>query len=55
MPEIPRPVLPALKIALDVMARKLPEAKKADAQQFVDERFISELVEGGFISLLYGK
>lgn len=55
MPAIPRPVLPALKIALDVMARKLPEAKKADAQQFVDGRFISELVEGGFISLLYGK
>jgi len=41
--------------ALKVMARKIPACAKADAHQFVDDRTIRELDEGGFIDSLYGR
>jgi hypothetical protein len=34
------------------MANELPEAKDADARRFVDDRFIRELDESGFIGAL---
>ncbi len=52
MPQVPRPVIPALEIALKVMARDLPDAQDADPRRFVDERFIRELEESGFIASL---
>lgn len=52
MPETPYPVLPALRIALQVMSKELPAAATADPRQFVDDRFIRELEEGGFITSL---
>ncbi len=52
MPQVPRPVIPALQIALKVMARGLPEAQDADPRRFVDDRFIRELEESGFIASL---
>jgi hypothetical protein len=32
------------------MAEELPEAKDADAKRFIDDRFIRELDENGFIA-----
>lgn len=52
MPRVPRPVLSALDTALKVMARDLPQATDADPRRFVEERFIRELEESGFISAL---
>jgi ABC-type nitrate/sulfonate/bicarbonate transport system substrate-binding protein len=50
MPSIPYPVVSALQTLLDFMAKELPEAKDADARRFVDDRFIRELDENGFIA-----
>ena len=53
MPQIPYPVFSALGTVLQVMSRQLPEAATADPRQFVDDSFIRELEESGFISSLY--
>jgi ABC-type nitrate/sulfonate/bicarbonate transport system substrate-binding protein len=52
MPPIPYPIVPALQILLNFMAKDLPEAKNADARRFVDDRFIRELESSGFIESL---
>ena len=52
MPSVPYPVVSALQTLLDFMARDLPEAKKANAGRFVDDRFVRELDESGFIASL---
>jgi ABC-type nitrate/sulfonate/bicarbonate transport system substrate-binding protein len=52
MPPVPYPVVAALQTLLDFMASELPEAKNADAKQFVDDRFIRQLEEEGFIAAL---
>jgi len=52
MPEVPYPVVSALQTLLDFMARELPEANNADARRFVDDRFVRELDESGFIASL---
>jgi ABC-type nitrate/sulfonate/bicarbonate transport system substrate-binding protein len=52
MPRIPYPNAAALQTLLDFMAKDLPEAKGADARRFVDEGFIHELEESGFIDSL---
>jgi NitT/TauT family transport system substrate-binding protein len=52
MPRIPYPVVRSLQVLLDFMAKELPEARGADAHQFVDDRFIRELEENGFIASL---
>jgi taurine transport system substrate-binding protein len=53
MPPIPYPAVPALQALLSFMARELPDAKQADARQFVDDRFIRELEQSGFIGSLF--
>lgn len=50
MPSVPYPVISSLQTLLDFMAQELPEAKDADARRFVDDRFIRELDENGFIA-----
>ncbi|HEX9147021.1 MAG TPA: hypothetical protein VGA09_22320 [Candidatus Binatia bacterium] len=55
MPRIPYPVVSALQVLLDFMAKELPEAKNADARRFVDDRFIRELETTGFIDSLSGE
>jgi len=35
---------------LNFMVKEVPEAKQADARQFVDERFIRELEQSGFVA-----
>jgi ABC-type nitrate/sulfonate/bicarbonate transport system substrate-binding protein len=52
MPSVPYPVISSLQTLLDLMAKELPEAKNADARQFVDDRFVRELDESGFIASL---
>jgi hypothetical protein len=52
MPAVPFPVVSALQTLLDFMAHGLPAAGDADARRFVDDRFIRELVESGFIDSL---
>ena len=55
MPSVPYPVISALQTLLDLMAKEVPEAKNADARRFVDDRFIRELDESGFIASLSGQ
>lgn len=50
MPYLPRPVLPALQVALEIMSRQLPAAAGADPSQFVEDRFIREIENEGFTS-----
>jgi len=52
MPPLPYPVVGALQKLLDFMAREFPEAKNADAKKFIDERFIRQLENNGFIASL---
>lgn len=52
MPAVPYPVVTALQTLLNFMANELPEARNADASKFVDDRFIRELEENGFIASL---
>jgi ABC-type nitrate/sulfonate/bicarbonate transport system substrate-binding protein len=52
MPRIPYPVVAALQTLLDFMSKELPEAKNADAARFVDDRYLRELDEGGFVDSL---
>ncbi|MBI2230241.1 MAG: ABC transporter substrate-binding protein [Deltaproteobacteria bacterium] len=52
MPQAPYPVVPALQTLLDFMSKDLADAKDADARRFVDDRFIRELDESGFIAAL---
>lgn len=52
MPRAPYPVVASLQTLLDFMANELPEAKGADARRFVDDRFIRELEDNGFIAAL---
>ncbi|MBM2806584.1 MAG: transporter substrate-binding protein [Deltaproteobacteria bacterium] len=52
MPRAPYPVVAALQTLLDFMANELAEAKGADAKRFIDDRFIRELEDNGFIESL---
>jgi ABC-type nitrate/sulfonate/bicarbonate transport system substrate-binding protein len=52
MPRAPYPVVASLQTLLDFMANELPEAQGVDAQRFVDDRFIRELEDNGFIDSL---
>jgi ABC-type nitrate/sulfonate/bicarbonate transport system substrate-binding protein len=55
MPKVPYPRVDALAKALKVMSRELPKAATADPHSFVDDRFIRELEESGFVRELYGR
>jgi ABC-type nitrate/sulfonate/bicarbonate transport system substrate-binding protein len=52
MPRAPYPVVAALQTLLDFMGGELPEARGVDARRFVDDRFIRELEDAGFIAAL---
>jgi hypothetical protein len=55
MPRVPYPIVASLQTLLDFMAKELPEAKNADAKKFVDDRFVRELEENGFVASLEAK
>ena len=52
MPPVPYPVVASLQTLIDFMAAELPEARNADARKFIDDRFIRELEDNGFIAAL---
>jgi ABC-type nitrate/sulfonate/bicarbonate transport system substrate-binding protein len=52
MPPIPYPVVASLQVLLDFMSKEVPEAKNVDARRFVDDHFIRELEDNGFIASL---
>jgi ABC-type nitrate/sulfonate/bicarbonate transport system substrate-binding protein len=52
MPAVPYPVVASMQLLLDFMAQEIPEAKNADARRFVDDRFVRELEDNGFIASL---
>ena len=52
MPSVPYPVVSALQTLLNFMAKQLPEAKNVQASRFVDDRFIRDLEQNGFIASL---
>ena len=54
MPPIPYPVVASLQTLLDFMSTEVPEAKNVDARRFVEDRFIRELEDNGFIASLAG-
>jgi NitT/TauT family transport system substrate-binding protein len=53
MPKTPYPRTDGLAKALRVMAHDLPAATSADPAAFVDDRFVRELDQSGFITRLY--
>jgi NitT/TauT family transport system substrate-binding protein len=55
MPRVPYPIVASLQTLLDFMAKELAEAKNADAKKFVDDRFVRELEENGFVASLEAK
>jgi ABC-type nitrate/sulfonate/bicarbonate transport system substrate-binding protein len=55
MPRAPYPVVASLQALIDFMSKELPEAKNADAGRFVDDRFMRELDDNGFIDSLGGE
>jgi ABC-type nitrate/sulfonate/bicarbonate transport system substrate-binding protein len=52
MPRVPYPVVRSLQTLIDFMSKELPEAKHADAGRFVDDSFMRELDENGFVASL---
>jgi len=47
------PTVAAIKSVLDMMVETEPRVKKANAEDFVEARFVRELDESGFINRLY--
>jgi NitT/TauT family transport system substrate-binding protein len=52
MPPIPYPIVASLQVLLDFMSKEVPEARNVDARRFVDDHFIRELEDNGFIASL---
>ena len=42
-----------MSFALEQMSKELPEAAKLNADDFIDNRIISELEKSGFIDQIY--
>jgi len=54
MPAVPYPVVSALQALLDLMSNEIPAAKTVDARRFIDDSFIRELEQSGFVAALGG-
>ncbi len=53
--EVPYPSLRAVQTILDFIARDEPKAKALEPKVFVDESFVRELDDSGFIKALYAR
>ncbi len=51
---IPYPTLDGIQMILTMAAKTSPLAKTKRPEDFVDERFLKELEQSGFVSRLYG-
>ena len=52
MPQVPYPVTSGLATALPLMAKDLPAAATADANRFVEDRFLRDIEKSSFIESL---
>jgi hypothetical protein len=52
-PRKPYPTVDGMKAVLEELSPKLPAARTAQPQYFMDTRFIEELDRSGFIDRLY--
>ena len=43
-----------LKFVLDEVAVRRPEARKMNVEELIDNRFVKELDDSGFVKALYG-
>lgn len=55
MARVPYPALKGVEAILEDLGKTNPKAKGADPRRFIEPRFLKELEESGFVSLLYGK
>jgi ABC-type nitrate/sulfonate/bicarbonate transport system substrate-binding protein len=53
--EVPYPSLKGVQTILDKIGEEEPKVKERDAKSFVDDSFIKELDESGFIKALYAR
>ena len=53
--ETPYPSIRGVQTILDFVAQDEPKAKGADPKSFVDESFVREIDESGFIKAFYGR
>ncbi len=53
-PRVPYPVTTGLQIVLDTLATTNPRAGQTDVRSLVDDSFVRELDESGYIGQLYG-
>ena len=54
MPPVPYPVVSALQALLDFMSNEIPAARTVDARRFIDDSFVRQLEQNGFIAALAG-
>jgi NitT/TauT family transport system substrate-binding protein len=52
---VPYPTIGGIRFVLDQIAARDPKAKNANAESFMDTRFVKQLDESGFIQKLYPK
>ncbi len=50
IPKKPYPTLKGIQFMLDMLAEKMPQAKNAKPEQFVDLSFLQELEKEGFLT-----
>jgi ABC-type nitrate/sulfonate/bicarbonate transport system substrate-binding protein len=53
LPRVPSPTLGGVKAVLETLSDRIPKAGTADPKEFIDDRFVRELVDSGFVKNLY--
>ncbi len=53
--EVPYPSLKGVQTILDKIGEEEPKVKERDAKSFVDDSFVKELDDSGFIKALYAR
>ena len=53
--EVPYPSLKGIQTILDKIGEEEPKVKERDAKSFVDDSFVKELDDSGFIKALYAR
>ena len=53
--EVPHPSLEAMQAVIAQIAETNPKAKRADAQTYINDRYLKQLENEGFVKKLWGK